>query len=636
MPSSDSLPGGTDQPRATADTGAPIELVPLPDSFDLSAFPSEEPDEPAPTLPEPAVEVPVSASPAPQEHREQHGTEAGNGTMETAAVLDFPTPLAEPVPHVAPSIDDAHGHVTLSDLIRRRDRFGWREAIAVMYRLSLRLQDDKSHPPLLLQPDQIDLTNDGGVHVRPGPRGGDPLVVQLGRLVQTMVAGKATPPDVRLLVSQATFEVPTFKSVHELALALQQIGGLDQDDSARAAFAVAAQPAPAVPPGTLVRSWTKPGPPLRPILPVPMKRAGRGGARRVIFSMDGLLIGCVLVAGAIIAGLVLMRLSSSDTPQTTTRAVETTGPSAPAPAPTPATTPGTVQAPGAPPAAAAVNPAATTGSAARPPRPAQPNGRTRGTATQNGTVEHHVVSTNPSGTPSRPAPPGPSPSAIAAARETERRAAALIAEGQTQQAAMIFDALVMANPLYEPRNEEITPEALAAFRASRKVLLPAIAARDYDRAKSALSAGDPDHAMALGNQVIAILDRLEGEPAPNLRRNTVELIEKAGTAQLSAEDIVYSERDAGVVPPRLLSRGFPSRPPFDVPPNRVGKLDVIVGKAGDVEFLKLYTPLNRYHERVIVPAVKAWRYKPAMKNGKAVRFRLSVTINLPESGTDPY
>jgi hypothetical protein len=575
----------------------------------------------------------VSASPAAQGHRDQHGTEAGSHTLETAAVLDFPTPLPEPVPHLAPSIDDAHGPVTLSDLIRRRDRFGWREAIAVAYRLSLRLQDDKSHPPLLLHPDQIELTNDGGVRVRPGPRGGDPLVVQLGRLVQTMVAGKATPPDVRLLVSQATFEVPTFRTVHELALALQRIGGLDQDDSARAAFAVAAQPAPAASPGTLVRSWTKPGPPLRPILPAPVKRAGRGGGRKVIFSMDGLLVGCILVAGAIIAGLVVMRLSSSDTPRTAARAVETTGPSAPAPAPAAATTPGTAQAPSAP-AAPAANPAATSGSAARPPRPAPPNARTRGT-TPNGTVEHHVLSTNPTGTTSRPAPPGPSPSAIAAARETERRAAALIAEGQTQQGAMVFDALVMANPLYEPRNEEITPEALAAFRASRKVLLPAIAVRDYDRAKSALSAGDPDHAIALGNQVIAILDRLDGEPAPNLRRNTVELIEKAASAQLSAEDVVYSELDAGVVPPRLLSRGFPSKPPFDVPPNRVGKLDVIVARNGEVEFLKLYTPLNRYHERIIVPAVKAWRYKPAMKNGKPVRFRLSVTINLPESGTDP-
>jgi hypothetical protein len=63
---------------------------------------------------------------------------------------------------------------------------------------------------------------------------------------------------------------------------------------------------------------------------------------------------------------------------------------------------------------------------------------------------------------------------------------------------------------------------------------------------------------------------------------------------------------------------------------------MIIGKAGDVEFVKLHTPLNRYHERMVVSAAKAWRYTPATKAGKPVRFRVTVRINLPESGTDPF
>jgi outer membrane biosynthesis protein TonB len=65
----------------------------------------------------------------------------------------------------------------------------------------------------------------------------------------------------------------------------------------------------------------------------------------------------------------------------------------------------------------------------------------------------------------------------------------------------------------------------------------------------------------------------------------------------------------------------------------VGVLEIVVGKAGDVEFVKLHTPLNRYHERMVVSAAKAWRYRPARKDGKPVRYRLTVAINLPESGS---
>jgi len=70
-----------------------------------------------------------------------------------------------------------------------------------------------------------------------------------------------------------------------------------------------------------------------------------------------------------------------------------------------------------------------------------------------------------------------------------------------------------------------------------------------------------------------------------------------------------------------------------VPPHRVGTLEMIVGKDGTVEFVKLHTPLNRYHERMIVSAAKAWLYRPATKGGRPVRYRLTVTINLPENGT---
>jgi hypothetical protein len=63
----------------------------------------------------------------------------------------------------------------------------------------------------------------------------------------------------------------------------------------------------------------------------------------------------------------------------------------------------------------------------------------------------------------------------------------------------------------------------------------------------------------------------------------------------------------------------------------VGQLEMVIGRDGVVEVIRLHTPLNRFHERMIVSAAKAWRYEPATRRGLPVRFRLFRTINLPEN-----
>ncbi len=59
-----------------------------------------------------------------------------------------------------------------------------------------------------------------------------------------------------------------------------------------------------------------------------------------------------------------------------------------------------------------------------------------------------------------------------------------------------------------------------------------------------------------------------------------------------------------------------------MPPNRVGWLDMIIGRDGRVEHVKLNTPLNRHHERMIVSPAKAWKFRPATKAGRPVRYRI--------------
>jgi hypothetical protein len=152
---------------------------------------------------------------------------------------------------------------------------------------------------------------------------------------------------------------------------------------------------------------------------------------------------------------------------------------------------------------------------------------------------------------------------------------------------MVFDALIMANPLYEPKASDLTPEALAAFRASRKLLLPTIALRDYERAIRALTAGDHDRALALGHQVSAILNHLETEPLPTLRGNVQNSWKRRPPRSWPWMRSSIPRRTLGSSA-RPLSRQFPATGPIGVPPNRVGVLEMVIGKQGDVEFVAVY------------------------------------------------
>ena len=91
------------------------------------------------------------------------------------------------------------GPGTLVDLIERRGGFDWREAVAVIHQICLYLKEHAQHPPILLDPRTIQITEKGEVQLLSGQTSSDPLVIQVGRLMRTMLMGKEAPPELRLL-----------------------------------------------------------------------------------------------------------------------------------------------------------------------------------------------------------------------------------------------------------------------------------------------------------------------------------------------------------------------------------------------------------------------------------------------------
>ena len=166
-----------------------------------------------------------------------------------ATVTDFPVRPQTPSAVALPSLPS--GPVTLVELIERRGGFDWREAVAVIHQICLHLKDHAPHSPILLDPRTIQINERGEVHLLSGQTSSDPLVVQVGRLLRTMLMGKEAPPEFRLLLSQATFELPIFESIEDVDRALAQLNKLDEPGPAGLALlrAVAAPPSPPTPGG---------------------------------------------------------------------------------------------------------------------------------------------------------------------------------------------------------------------------------------------------------------------------------------------------------------------------------------------------------------------------------------------------
>lgn len=88
----------------------------------------------------------------------------------------------------------------------------------------------------------------------------------------------------------------------------------------------------------------------------------------------------------------------------------------------------------------------------------------------------------------------------------------------------------------------------------------------------------------------------------------------------------YSSADTDVEPPRLNRPQLPRQPG---PGSDTGYFDLVVSETGEVEQVTLTSPTRRFQERMLVAAAKAWKFRPATRNGLPVRYRMRIAIILP-------
>jgi hypothetical protein len=235
------------------------------------------------------------------------------------------------------------------------------------------------------------------------------------------------------------------------------------------------------------------------------------------------------------------------------------------------------------------------------------------------------------------------------------RALCLMALGRRSEADAAIEAAVTADPFAQPAENEVSPRVRAAFRDVRRRVLPAVIARLYTDARAAFAAKDPS-AVQRFKQVIALiadpdLQSVAGQPplsemrtmaadfmvlstpaapvaAPPLPARA-QLAPARPSTTVAPRDLarIYGAEDVMVVPPIAVRQSF--APMADVFSLRPGTVEIVIDETGTVVAATTRVPVNGVYDRLALATAKSWRYRPAMLDGAAVKYRLVIQLQIP-------
>jgi len=235
----------------------------------------------------------------------------------------------------------------------------------------------------------------------------------------------------------------------------------------------------------------------------------------------------------------------------------------------------------------------------------------------------------------------------------------LLALGRTDEANKAIEALVKSDPMYRPSEAMASPRTRAVFDGVRRTLLPKIVQELYDTAKASYDNQQPQAAVAQFDRVLDVLNEpgVLAEPGmADLRRLAVgfrDLSNSAATAAALAAAAaapktpdpapappppppVYSATDTTVIPPVVASRTIPPWRPWSVVDARrehTGLLELIIDEKGDVTSASIIKSIQSEYDQTLLKSAPTWKFKPATKDGAAVRYRTTMEIKLRPSGT---
>jgi TonB family protein len=248
------------------------------------------------------------------------------------------------------------------------------------------------------------------------------------------------------------------------------------------------------------------------------------------------------------------------------------------------------------------------------------------------------------------------------------RALCLLALDRNADAQQAIETMLRLDPTFRPKDDDTSPKIRAVFRDVRRRALSGVLQEVYTRAKLAYEGKAYDEAVAGFGQALALLDDpdlvLDAGPRADMRliAKAFEDLAKAASApppvppQPGAPAPVGAAGAGGATPPGGVpsadgTRGgaaagalydasskdvtppVPERTDVRIPDSLKRSLptgdvvvELVVSTTGTVESVTVRQSPDSVFGALVARAVMDWRYRPASRAGKPVRYRLMTKV----------
>jgi TonB family protein len=252
----------------------------------------------------------------------------------------------------------------------------------------------------------------------------------------------------------------------------------------------------------------------------------------------------------------------------------------------------------------------------------------------------------------------------------EYRAFSLFALGRTSEAETVVEGVVRKDPFAVPDARDASPRINDMFAQVRKRLLPDMIRDEYKSARATLDKGQLPAAVPSLNKVKRMLDQAKSLGVMDQTLNDLDVLVRGfldlakSTADLASAEAaakapspapapaaipppavaaasptradggpkgprVYSVADKDVVAPVPIRQATPTIP-YSVARTMTGQsgvLEIIINEKGDVEGALMREPVNNVFDAAVLMAAKTWKYRPAMREGQAVKYMKRVGVS---------
>jgi hypothetical protein len=227
------------------------------------------------------------------------------------------------------------------------------------------------------------------------------------------------------------------------------------------------------------------------------------------------------------------------------------------------------------------------------------------------------------------------------------RTLCLFALGKTADADRVIEAMLLRDPLYRARDEELSPRVENAFQSARRRVLPSVIQQKYGEAKAAFDKqdwatassgfsevlkdiGDPDIAGSAGAPPLSDIKTL----ASGFRDLAVKSVPPPPAPKpVEAKPAVrpvkafYTSDDRDVLPPVAVVQRVPKYPANVTRPLQ-GVVQFVIDENGAVQTPTMPVSIDMSYDGMVISAAKKWQYTPAMLDGKPVKYMKRLTISV--------